>query len=68
MDNNRKSKIIQFRKGITAEEATLKGWEEDTDKVELDMSDLSDIADGYNLIKQGMELISNATKVSLDSV
>ena len=44
------------------------GWEEDTDTVEMDMSDLSDIADGFNMIKEGLRLISNATGVSLESV
>lgn len=50
-----------------AEKAEQNNWQEDTDKVEMDMSDLSDIADGFNLIRKGMKMISDATGVDLES-
>jgi len=67
MDNN----IIQFDPTERAKqnaEADGLDWEEDTDTVELGMGDLSDIADGFKMIREGLELISNATGVSLESV
>ena len=51
-----------------SEKAEEKEWEEDNDMFEMDMSDLSRIADGFNLIREGLELISIATGVSLESV
>lgn len=64
-----KNKIVKFNSAERmAEKAETKGWEEDIDVVELDMNDLSNIADAFQMIKGGLELISNATGVSLDSV
>ena len=51
-----------------AEKVAEESWETDKETVEMDMSDLSDIADGFNLIKQGMQKISDATGVDLESV
>lgn len=51
-----------------AEKAEKQQWEEDTEVVEMGMSELSDIANGFNMIRKGMEMISNATGVDLGSV
>jgi len=68
MENNNLT-LVNFDAGNRMQEkAEREGWEEDTDMVALDMTDLSDIADGYNLIRQGLEKIANATGVSLESV
>lgn len=64
-----KNKIVNFNPAERMEEkAEEQGWKKDLDVVELDMNDLSNIADAFQMIKDSLELISNATGVSLDSV
>ena len=64
MDN-----VVSFdAKERTIEKAEEKEWKEDEEVVEMGMGDLSDIADGFKKIKEGLELISNATGVDLESV
>lgn len=67
MDSNKIVKVITPEQRMT-EKAEQENWEPDDDVVEMNFSDMSDIADGFNLIRQGMDLISNATGVDLDSV
>lgn len=66
MDNK---KVIQFNPSDRMEaKAEVEEWEEDYDNVELGMGDLSNIADGFRMIREGLELISQATGVDLESV
>ena len=68
MDNNNMSVVAFDPAKRMAEKAQREGWEEDTDTQVLDMSDISTICDGFALIRQGMEKISIATGVDLESV
>ena len=64
-----KNKIVKFDPTERmAEKAEEQGWKKDIDIVELDMNDLSNVADAFQMIKGALELLSNATGVSLDSV
>lgn len=66
MDSNKIVKI-NAKERIT-DKAQKEGWEEDTDVLVMDMSDASNIADGFNLVKEGLKKISDATGIDLDSV
>ena len=66
------SNVIEFSKSKTEEELNKlvkeEGWEVDEDTVELDMNDMSTIADGYELIMLGLNKISEATGVAVPTM
>lgn len=68
MDNQTNIVKVVTPEQRMADKAERENWEPDDDTVEMDFADMSSIADGFNMIKKGMELISNATGVDIDSV
>ena len=66
------SNVIEFSKSKTEEELNKlvkeEGWEVDEDTVELDMNDMSTIADGYELIMLVLNKILEATGVAVPTM